>query len=132
LAPGTHSTSRAPLSLAARLATHDLKNSTWTRDIAQRAETVATLGGRLPLSDTFSLSLGGHAGLMMVWGWPRGLLRDLHGELGPWLGAHLAADWRLSPRWALAPRVSLGTVRLLQSWLLVPGAGLDLVWRFGA
>lgn len=99
--------------------------------IAHRAQLAATLGGRLPITAEVGVALGAKAGLMMVWGWPRGLLPDLYGELGPVLGGEVIVDWRLDPTWSISPRVGLDTVRILQDWLVVLGAGLDLVWRFG-
>jgi hypothetical protein len=92
--------------------------------IAQRIEAAAILGARLPMQG-WGLTLGSRAGLMGVFGWPRGFLTNLQNDWGPWLAAELRADWPLSDAWVIEPSLGIGGVRLVGDWLPVPFLGLS-------
>jgi hypothetical protein len=93
--------------------------------IAQRVEVAALLGGRVP-ADGWGLGVGARAGLMGVFGWPRGLLTNLQNDWGPWLAFEARADFPLSDTWQIEPRIGLGGVRLVGDWIPVLFLGLDL------
>ncbi len=91
--------------------------------IAQRIETVALIGGEVPLTPRVRLGLQGRLGLMGVFGWPRGFLTNLDNRWGPWLAAEVRVDVQVSDGWWLSPRAGAGWLKIVGD-RAVPTAGL--------